>query len=241
MMTIFLIISAVLAVVYVRILYTTGNINVFFTVAGIAAVELILLLILNIARKIYLNNPVFTKEQKDELQKAMEADAKQKEENAALKEQAFAQYTENLPAVKEQAKKDLAATKSELKQSLTELEKHLENYNNSTLLCEHDKNLKTVESLIYFLETGRAQTLNEALALFDTTAAETDLEQLQKQNVDLFKQNGINEQGVGITVQPGRTGLSDAYLQYAGFEKENGSLAKNGKSIVEKIKNYTEN
>ena len=137
---------------------------IFFSYLGIAIVLFIILA----GRK----NDKLTDQEKQRLDELARLDEEHKKQNETAKKQHIAQ-------AKQEDQKLLAQYKSKLEDAENSYEQQLKKVKENTVISPDDKTLSNVEFLIYRLETGRADTVKEALLQLDESNRRTQSELLR--------------------------------------------------------------
>ncbi len=145
-------------------------------VAGILAAE-------RAVRKKKAENPVLTAEQERAVEVARQNDAAATEENAKNRAEAERVWKEHC-SIRE---KELDGEMEELRREFAEIRKEIdgraERLQSMDILAENDKNLQTIEMLIHFLETRRADSVKEALQEYDKLMANRQLMELEQKKL----------------------------------------------------------
>lgn len=144
-------------------------------------------------RKAMANHPVFTAQQQQELAEAEQQDQDIIADNKQKNEQADREWAEKrakrLPELDIEQRR-LAEQFEQLKTELDEENAALEAMKG---LGRDEKQLNIIDSLIYFIETCRADSIKEALHEYDKMVANQQLLELQRQRNKLEEQRIANE------------------------------------------------
>ncbi|MDD6235783.1 MAG: hypothetical protein PUB00_00180 [Clostridiales bacterium] len=137
--------------------------------------------------------PVFNARQKEELAEAEQQDNEIIADNKRKNEQADREWA------KKRAKRlpELDIEQSRLAKQLDQLKAELDEENAALEamkgLGKDEKQLNIIESLIYFIDTCRADSIKEALHEYDKMVANQQLLELQRQRNKLEEQRIANE------------------------------------------------
>lgn len=144
-------------------------------------------------RKARAKHPSFSVKQKKELAEAEQQDNRIIEDNKLKNEQAdrewAAKRASRLPEIDAEQKK-LLQQLIQMRDQLVEANTELENMEG---LGQDEKQLDVIDSLIYFLETYRADSIKEALHEYDKMLTNQQLLELQKQRNELEERRIANE------------------------------------------------
>ncbi len=198
------------------------------------------------------DRPVYSAKQKAELAAAAQKDAEVKRDNDRRQTEIFYEYTKNLPTVTQRNKQLLEEKTKELHRNAAALKQHIQNYKDFDRLSENDKNLQTVDYLIYFMETHRADSVKEALQEYDKAVAANQMQMLEQQRIALQQQQiALHKQQMEMQQQHNRNmeyALQQAarqaeidranqrdmmYAHYINVDAQLGGIAKNCNKIAE--------
>ena len=192
------------------------------------------------------------------LAQAEERDRLNGQKNQENEAAARAEYEKNLPAVVESTKEKLREKTEELHNCAFRLKEHLQTFYSMDQLSDDDKSLQTIDCLIYFIETHRADSIKEALREYDKAVAANQLAALESQRVSLLKQQirmqqeqmemtRSHQRNVEATLQQAAAqAASDRarqrdmmYVHYLNIETELGSIASNSGKIADAAELYS--
>ena len=144
-------------------------------------------------RKAMANRPIFTARQKRELEKAQQQDNDIIADNKRKNEQADRDWKEK--RAKRLPELDIEQSKlvKQLEQLKTELDEENAALEAMKGLGRDEKQLNIVDSLIYFIDTCRADSIKETLHEYDKMVANQQLLELQRQRNKLEEQRIANE------------------------------------------------
>lgn len=143
-------------------------------------------LILKSAAKKGKNKPKYNASQLEDLKKAAKEDRLTKTENDKNEALAKEEYDKNLPLAVNETKRCLDAKVEELHTLAEKLKSHLAAFNSMDYLSQNDKTLQTIDCLIYFIETRRADSIKEALHEYDKMLSANQLAALEQQRIDML-------------------------------------------------------
>lgn len=187
----------------ITLLLIVKNISfVWSHVHGALLVVFVLLLILCIFVKeivskcsdiIYDNSIKETKKHKKELIEAAERDEKKNAEYLNTYEQQKKEWEEKgKPEHVAKMQKMIDEYQKEIDTAYQELEVADKAINENNIIADSEKEIDVVEKLLYFLESGRADNIKEALNLYDTAKSRDGLAELQRVQNDISK-NGFEK------------------------------------------------
>lgn len=149
--------------------------------------------VLRSVRSHMVSSPTLTAAQKQQVQAASQADERAKAENAkaraAARQKSEAEHQRRLPEID----KELQANAQEFSAGRKRIDEHMERLAAMDCLCEEDKNLQTVELLIRFINTRRADSIKEALQEYDKLMANRQLLEIEKQKLQAELQRTASE------------------------------------------------
>lgn len=214
-----------------------------------------------IAKKLAVKNadkPHYTPKQRAELANAAKKDNEIKEKNRAAESAARDKHERELPAIIDGKKRVLAQKVDELHGLANDLKAHLKTFSEMDALTGDDKSLQTVDCLIYFMETRRADSIKEALHEYDKTAAANQLAALERQRVELLqKQVRLQQEqmarqdehnrkvestirAAAASAEQDRARQRDImYVNCLNMESRLGSIAKSSGKIADMAELYT--
>ena len=128
--------------------------------------------------------PKLSQSQISELKTAAEKDIKAKAKNAETRARVQAEWEKNLKIRNSEIDSELSALKEEYSACRKELDVHFAALKQIDYLCEDDKNLQTIDMLIRFIETRRADSIKEALQEYDKLLVNKQMLELEKQKVE---------------------------------------------------------
>lgn len=150
-------------------------------------------IIIPVIRRARAKHPSFSVKQKKELAEAEQQDNRIIEDNKLKNEQAdrewAAKRASRLPEIDAEQKK-LLQQLIQMRDQLVEANTELENMEG---LGQDEKQLDVIDSLIYFIETYRADSIKEALHEYDKMLTNQQLLELQKQRNELEERRIANE------------------------------------------------
>lgn len=126
--------------------------------------------------------PKLSQSQISELKTAAEKDTKEK--NAETRARVHAEWEKNLKIRNSEIDSELCALKEEYSAHRKDLDVHFAALKQMDYLCEDDKNLQTIDMLIRFIETRRADSIKEALQEYDKLLVNRQMLELEKQKVE---------------------------------------------------------
>ena len=213
------IIAAIFAVYYFAVMFQIKASLVPLLLICSVAAAYVLTLISRSAMRLSFKNPRYSALQKEQLAQAAAKDAETVKANERNEAAAKAEYKKNLPAVIDGYKESLNEKTAQLHAAAQELKKRLQAFSQMDALGNDDKNLNTIDSLIYFIETSRADSLKEALHEYDKAVAANQLAELEKQRVQL-QQKLLDAQQQQMRQQREHQMQVEATLSYAAAAAE---------------------
>lgn len=121
--------------------------------------------------------------QKKQIAQAASADGQAKEENARRTAKAQELWDEERRQRLPEIDRELSETVQRFNESRRRISLHMERLDGMDALCEDDKKLQTVDLLIRFIETRRADSVKEALQEYDKLMANRQLLEIEKQKL----------------------------------------------------------
>lgn len=235
-----------------------GGIGILLALVGIAVVTTLCAVISRPIASARNKQPRYSAGQKEALAQAEERDRLNGQKNQENEAAARAEYEKNLPAVVESTKEKLREKTEELHNCAFQLKEHLQTFYAMDQLSDDDKSLQTIDCLIYFIETHRADSIKEALREYDKAVAANQLAALESQRVSLLKQQirmqqeqmemtRSHQRNVEATLQQAAAqAASDRarqrdmmYVHYLNVETELGSIASNSGKIADAAELYS--
>lgn len=128
--------------------------------------------------------PKLSQSQISELKTAAEKDIKAKAKNAETRARVQAEWEKNLKIRNSEIDSELSALKEEYSAHRKDIDVHSAALKQMDYLCEDDKNLQTIDMLIRFIETRRADSIKEALQEYDKLLVNKQMLELEKQKVE---------------------------------------------------------
>ena len=144
-------------------------------------------------RKAMAKHPVFTAQQKHKLADAEQEDRDIIADNKRKNEQADREWAEKRAKRLPELDREQGRLVKQLEQLKTELDEENAALEAMKGLSRDEKKLETIESLIYFIDTCRADSIKEALHEYDKMVANQQLLELQRQRNKLEEQRIANE------------------------------------------------
>lgn len=144
-------------------------------------------------RKAMAKHPVFSARQKQELADAEQQDKDIIADNKRKNEQADREWTEKRAKRLPELDREQSRLVKQLEQLKTELDEENAALEAMKGLGGDEKQLNIIDSLIYFIETCRADSIKEALHEYDKMVANQQLLELQRQRNKLEEQRIANE------------------------------------------------
>jgi len=149
-----------------------------FAATGIAVLVLVVVKVINS----YLNkNPMFGAKKLQALEEAKKQDSENEEANRISKEQAEAKNQADRAERLAEIEEELADLRNELEGSTIIMNQHRDFVKKSDVLGEDEKSLQTIQMLIWFIESRRADSIKEALHEYDKAMVNEQLLKLQEQ------------------------------------------------------------
>lgn len=187
-----IIIVSVIALFFTAISYFGGGVFMLLPLIPFA-LTMACCAFIPMIRKAMANHPIFTARQKHELAEAEQQDKDIIADNKAKNEQADREWAEK--RAKRLPELDIEQTKlaKQLEQLKTELNEENASLEEMKGLGRDEKQLNIIDSLIYFIETSRADSIKEALHEYDKMVANQQLLELQRQRNKLEEQRIANE------------------------------------------------
>lgn len=166
----------------------------YLILAAVATViAVIILAIVKVVNSYFLENPILGAKKLQALEDAKKLDTDNEAANMASKEQAEekekARRKERLVEIEE----ELEELKIELNRSKEDLAANWEFIENSDIIGPDEKSLQTVQMLIYFIESRRADSIKEALHEYDKAKMNEKLLKYEEQRNELERQKIENE------------------------------------------------
>lgn len=150
---------------------------------GSIALTLAALGLLKLLRKRAAKAPMLTKEQKREWEEARRADEQAKAVNVRAREEAESRSKAAWEQRQPEIDRELRQQAEAFNRSRERIDAHMKRLETMDALCEDDKNLQTVELLIRFIKTRRADSVKEALQEYDKLMANRQLMKIEQQKV----------------------------------------------------------
>lgn len=126
--------------------------------------------------------PKLSQSQISQLKTAAEKDTKAK--NAETRARVQAEWEAKCKSRNAEIDSELCALKEEYSAHRKDLAIHFAALKQMDYLCEDDKNLQTIDMLIRFIETRRADSIKEALQEYDKLLVNKQMLELEKQKVE---------------------------------------------------------
>lgn len=155
----------------------------------------------------------------------LEADSKERRE-VQLKE-----WNEvKLPKYRAEMKKKIEAYGNTMSSEMEEAKKFEARVAENDVVAEDDKSLETVGNLIYLMETKRADTIKEALNLYDAMVArqedrELTMQAMAEQQANFDRMSGIMVEGNQLIQDYGERILEGQQAQIDATQQQTGVMA----------------
>lgn len=214
-------------------------------------------LILKSAAKKGKNKPKYNASQLEDLKKAAKEDRLTKAENDKNEALAKQEYDKNLPLAVNENRRCLDAKVEELHTLAEKLKSHLAAFNSMDYLSQNDKTLQTIDCLIYFMETRRADSIKEALHEYDKMLSANQLAALEQQRIDMLnKQIKMQQQQLEMQESHNREVIANIqnaaarasreralqrdmmYVHCMNIESTLGSIAHNSRTLANTAELY---
>jgi len=166
-----------------------------YLILAVAAtgVAVIILAIVKVVNSYFLENPILGAKKLQALEEAKKLDADNEEANRVSKEQAEAKAKARREERLVEIEEELEELQIELNRSKEDLAAHWEFIDNSDILGPDEKSLQTVQMLMYFIESRRADSIKEALHEYDKAKMNEKLLKYEEQRNELERQKIENE------------------------------------------------
>lgn len=249
---------ALICIGYFISMAQAGGIGIVLALVGVAVVTTLCAVVSRPILRARSRRPGYSASQKEALAQAEERDRLNGQKNREDEAAARAEYEKNLPAVVADTKEKLREKTEELHNCAFQLKEHLLNFRSMNQLSDNDKSLQTIDCLIYFIETHRADSIKEALREYDKAVAANQLAALESERVSLLKQqiqmqkdqmlmDQRHQRNVEATLQQAaaqaardRARQRDMmYVHYLNVETELGSIASNCGKIADAAELYS--
>lgn len=179
-------ISAICAYVQVYVWLNAWQYLIFYVI--LALLTIIAIKFSEKIRCVRYNKPPKSSKQKKQLKEAELLDNKNREENEHNKQVAQQQWDENRESRNADIDRQIAELTSEFNDLSGKAIEHLQAIDAIDILCEDDKNLPIIDALINIIETHRADSVKEALQVYDTMQANDKLLALEQKKLELQKE-----------------------------------------------------
>lgn len=156
-------------------------------------IAVIILAIVKVVNSYFLENPVLGAKKLQALEEAKKLDADNEAANMASKEQAEAKEKARREERLVEIEEELEELKTELNRSREDLAANWEYIEKSDIIGSDEKSLQTVQMLIYFIESRRADSIKEALHEYDKAKMNEKLLKYEEQRNELERQKIENE------------------------------------------------
>lgn len=156
-------------------------------------IAVIILAIVKVVNSYFLENPILGAKKLQALEEAKKLDADNEAANMASKEQAEAKEKARREERLVEIEEELEELKIELNRSKEDLAANWEFIENSDILGPDEKSLQTVQLLMYFIESRRADSIKEALHEYDKAKMNEKLLKYEEQRNELERQKIENE------------------------------------------------
>ena len=156
-------------------------------------IAVIILAIVKVVNSYFLENPILGAKKLQALEEAKKLDADNEAANMASKEQAEAKEKVRREERLVEIEEELEELKIELNRSKEDLAANWEFIENSDILGPDEKSLQTVQLLMYFIESRRADSIKEALHEYDKAKMNEKLLKYEEQRNELERQKIENE------------------------------------------------
>lgn len=214
-------------------------------------------LILKSAAKKSKKAPKYNASQLKNLKSAAEEDILTKTENDKNEALAKAEYDKNLPLIINEQQKRLNGKVNELHTLAESLKSHIKAFDSMDSLSQNDKTLQTIDCLIYFMETRRADSIKEALHEYDKMLSANQLAALEQQRIDMLnKQIKMQQQQLEMQESHNREVIANIqnaaarasreralqrdmmYVHCMNIESTLGSIAHNSRTLANTAELY---
>lgn len=143
--------------------------------------------------KLNAKETALTLAQKKQLEDALAADKRAKAENARRTAEAKRRWDEERQNRLPEIDREIREKAQQFDAARQEVMLHMENLAAMDALCEDDKTLQTVDLLIRFIQTRRADSIKEALQEYDKLMANRQLLEIEKQKLAAELQRSAQE------------------------------------------------
>jgi hypothetical protein len=192
-MLIVIIIGALLLFAYIVHVFTTGFFVPLLIVIGVLVLAIIMPFAGAKIREVLARKPKLTAKQTQALAEARKQDDQIKEKNAAALAAAQEQHDKDLAVRSVELEKEIHALSTTLASDLTRLKAEFAALEAMDCLGEDEKDLQTIDLLIHFIKTRRADNIKEALHEYDKLMANQQMLQLENEKLELERQKAIQE------------------------------------------------
>lgn len=164
-----------------------------FAFVGVILLTLFVTFISHTIRCLVAKRPPLTKEQKAKLVEAKANDEQAKIDNAKDRKEAKHKWEQDTLDTLRKHEASLTKLRAELADNVKKLKKNIDILDKMDTLGDGEKNLQTVDLLIYFIKTRRADSIKEALHEYDKLVANQQMMEIELQKVQVEREKIASE------------------------------------------------